>query len=102
METVIERNIDFAAQAADPLWERFQKAEDPVKGDILYMLGEIGDEMMIPKLEDIITEISNNELRETAGEAIDRIKERRFKDNNGEDTESVCNLGDSSSFFPTE
>ena len=76
METVIEKNIDLAAQAADPLWERFQKVEDPVKGDILYMLGEIGDEMMIPKLEDIITEISNNELRETAGEAIDRIKER--------------------------
>ena len=80
METVMDKNMELAVRSTDPLWERFQQVEDPVKGDMLYILGEVGDERMLQKLESVICGLSDDELRKTAGEAIERIKARFIRE----------------------
>jgi len=76
METIVEKESDLAARAIDPLWEKFSGVDDTVKGDILYLLGEIGNHDTISRLETIISTNANPELQEAAIEAVDRIKER--------------------------
>ena len=77
METIVEKESDLAARAIDPLWERFSGVDDTVKGDILYLLGEIGNHDTISRLETIVATNANPELQEAAIEAVDRIKERQ-------------------------
>jgi HEAT repeat protein len=77
METIVEKASDLAARAIDPLWEKFSGVDDTVKGDILYLLGEIGNHDTISRLETIIATNANPEVQEAAVEAVDRIKERQ-------------------------
>lgn len=76
MEIMIEKDIGIAAQAAGFLEEGSKTAKDPVKGDIYYILGQIGDEPLIPALERVLTENPVKEVKEALEEAIERIRER--------------------------
>jgi hypothetical protein len=77
LETIIEQNIDLAAQVVDPLLEHLPVTTDPVKGDIVYILGETADQNIIPKLEGVSIDSDNPELKEMAREAIVKIKNRQ-------------------------
>ena len=76
MEELVEKNVDLLASAADTLWERAQTVDDPIRGDIYYILGQVGDETLIPKLKTVLSGSSGKELKEAAEEAIARIVER--------------------------
>jgi len=76
VETIVERNSDLSRQIAAPLWERLEHAGDAAKGDILYILGEAGDESMIPGFESFLSSNPGRELREAAEEAVSRIRSR--------------------------
>jgi hypothetical protein len=73
MEEIADRNSELAAQVIDPLWERFHQVEDPVKGDIVYILGESGDYKIVPRLQMILDSQYNTEVKEAAKEAIEKI-----------------------------
>ena len=77
LETIIEKNSDIAAQVVDPLLERYPVVDDQVKGDILYILGETGDQNIMSQLESVFKTSGNPELQETAREAVMKIWERR-------------------------
>jgi hypothetical protein len=77
LETVIEKNSDLAGQVVDPLLERYPIVDDQVKGDILYILGETGDQNITSELENVFKNSINPELQETAREAVMKIWERR-------------------------
>ncbi len=74
MEEIAEKNKKLASTVVEPLWNRFLHAEDRVKGDILYILGEAGDHELIPRLEMISEGQYDAELKEAASEAIEKIK----------------------------
>ncbi len=76
MEEIIEHDIELAAQAIEPLWERFYGIDDQAKGDVLYIFGECGNDKTLSKLESILTDQYNNELKEAAKEAIKSIQQR--------------------------
>jgi glutaredoxin len=76
LEEIAGRNLELAAQVIDPLWERFHHAEDPVKGDIIYILGESGDHRIAPRLEIILSGQYHTEVKEAAKEALEKIAER--------------------------
>ena len=76
LETVIEKNSELAAQVVDPLLERYPIVDDQVKGDILYVLGETGDQNITSQLENVFKNTTNPELQETAREAVMKIWER--------------------------
>lgn len=77
MEEITDRNPELAAQVIDPLWERFHQVEDPVKGDIIYILGESGDYKIAPRMEMILSGEYHAEVKEAAGEALEKIEARR-------------------------
>lgn len=74
MEEVAEKNPEMAAQAIDPLWRRFFQASDQVKGDIMYILGEVRSPKLIPKLRTVIEGSYSHEIREAAKEALEKIE----------------------------
>ncbi len=78
MEFIADENPALAAEAADPLWQRFPEAPDPVKGDLLHVLGETGPASLITRLQTVGEDDSYAEdVREAAREAGAAIRDRR-------------------------
>ena len=69
------KNPGMAAKAIDPLWARFEGVADQVKGDILYLFGEIGDPRVIPWLVEVTTGEFDAEVKEAAKEALEKISD---------------------------
>jgi hypothetical protein len=76
MEEIAHRRRDIAAQVTDPLWDRLSEVNDPVKGDIIHVLGEIGDENLLPPMREIVDGDYDLEVKEAAREAIMKITDR--------------------------
>ena len=74
MEEIIDRQPELAAQAIKPLWERFFEVSDQVKGDILYVFGEIGKPQALSNLESVLSGEFGKEVKEAAEEALQKIK----------------------------
>lgn len=74
METVAEEKPDLARQVIDPLWDRFDLADDKVKGDILYLVGEIDNGSSFGKIENILNRRNDfdAEIIESAEEAFEK------------------------------
>jgi hypothetical protein len=79
METIAAEKPALAQQIISPLWDRFDSADDKVKGDILYLVGEIDTGTSIGRIEDILNRKSefDAEIIEAAEEALD--KQRHFE-----------------------
>lgn len=76
LEYIAEQNSKLAAEVISPLWDLFHKVKDPVKGDIIYILGETGDYAIIPKLKMILCGLYDNEVKNAAKEAINKIEQK--------------------------
>jgi len=74
MEELTEKNPVLALQAAESLWERFDAADETVKGDLLYVLGEFRRPEMLPRFRDIQNGPCSPDVREAAAEAIEKIE----------------------------
>lgn len=76
MEEMIEKDIGLVVPVLGALLDGIKAADDSVKGDIYYLLGEAGDETMIPKLKTALSDNPEKELKEALEEAIERIEAR--------------------------
>jgi hypothetical protein len=74
MEELVENNLDLATQILKPLWERFHKVDDRVKGDLLYLFGQLKRTEILPQLQAILNGDYDPEVLEAAQEALDKIK----------------------------
>ncbi len=70
METVGERNPELAREALEPLWEGMERADPSARGDIVYLVGELGDARWNGRLEDLLGRSDDPELREAVREAL--------------------------------
>lgn len=75
METLAEENPDLARTALNPLVERFESAADPVKGDVLYILGELKSKQAVPFIKTVLEGNYTEEVKEGAREALDELKD---------------------------
>ena len=73
MEEIADQNPVMASDVIDFLWDRFQRLPDPVKGDILYMFGEIKDRRAVSWLEEVLGGDFHEEVKEAAQEALDKM-----------------------------
>ncbi|MCP4625075.1 MAG: hypothetical protein GY850_16335 [bacterium] len=73
MEEIADQNPALASKVVDFLWQQFHELSDPVKGDILYMLGEIKDRRAQSWLEEVLAGDYNEEVKEAAQEAMDKM-----------------------------
>ena len=73
MEEIVDQNPALASQVIDFLWDRFQRLPNPVRGDILYMFGEIKDPRAVPWLVEVLGGEYDEEVKEAAEEAIEKM-----------------------------
>lgn len=76
MEEIEARDSHLATHIEKPLWDRFFDMEDPVKGDIIYVLGKTGNRETLTRLDSILKGPFGNDVKETAKEAIETIRKR--------------------------
>ena len=74
MEEIIEHDRKLARQCVEPLWERFSDLNGQVRGDVIYILGEAGTDNMIPRLEGVLKDEADADIREAVQEAIKTMK----------------------------
>jgi thiol-disulfide isomerase/thioredoxin len=73
MEELAEKDLALALQTAEPLWGQFDEADDTVKGDLLYVFGELKSTDMLPRIREIQTGPFAPDVRESAAEAAEKI-----------------------------
>ena len=77
METIAASNPRLAAEALPVLCERYDRLEEAVQGDVLYIMGETGDHRMVPFLKDVAAHSPNPDVCQAAREALASIQQRR-------------------------
>jgi hypothetical protein len=73
MEEIADQNSTLASEVIDFLWDQFHQLNDQIKGDILYLLGEIKDRRAVSWLEEVLGGEYSEEVKEAAQEAIDKM-----------------------------
>jgi hypothetical protein len=69
-EELIEKSAALANQMTLPLLDRLHKLEEPVMGDVIYLLGEIGDHRAVSELSQIAAANFSTEIIDAAQEAL--------------------------------
>jgi hypothetical protein len=73
MEEIADQNSTMASEVIDFLWDRFHQLSDQIKGDILYVFGEIRDRRAVSWLEEVVGGEYNEEVKEAAEEAFEKF-----------------------------
>lgn len=73
MEELYALRPELARQVIDPLWDRFGAVSDPIKGDILYVFGEMGEPRVIPRLASLLQSELSAGVRDAAAEALAKL-----------------------------
>ena len=73
IEEIAGKSPGMASAAIDPLWNRFGRVADQIKGDILYLFVEIGDRRAISWLKIVLDDDFDTEVKEAAREALDKL-----------------------------
>jgi hypothetical protein len=76
LETIAGEKPELAQQTMVPLWDRFDAADDKVKGDILYLVGESDNGGSIERIQQVLNNRLNydEEIMEAAEEALEKQK----------------------------
>jgi hypothetical protein len=70
MEEMGEANPALALEALEILWGRMDKAGPSAKGDMVYLIGKLGNETWRPSLERLLRDVSSPELGEAIKDAL--------------------------------
>ena len=76
MVTVEELNAvapDLGRQALDAVWARFDTLSDPVKGDMLFLCGEVGNRSLAPRIRAVLQGGASLEVQAAAEEALAKL-----------------------------
>lgn len=74
METVAEHNPELAREALEPLWDRMGKADLSAKGDVVYLIGELGDARWKARLEGLLERTEEPDLQDAVREALEGLE----------------------------
>jgi len=75
MEGLIEKERELSETAVPELWNRYERVDTSVRGDILYLIGETGHWGSLTKLKKVSTGDGPDDLIEAALDAMGRIEE---------------------------
>jgi hypothetical protein len=76
LETIAEEKPALAQKMVAPLWDRFDAADEKVKGDILYLVGEVDTGDSAGRILDVLNRKADYdaEIIEAAEEALEKQK----------------------------
>ncbi|MFA6009758.1 MAG: thioredoxin family protein [Desulfobacteraceae bacterium] len=69
-------NKQMADHIIDELWNRFDIVGDTLKGDIVYLTGEIGSTIYIEKLQAIMQQNPGSELMDALNDSMELLRDR--------------------------
>jgi glutaredoxin len=72
-ETLVESAPRLASEMASPLWERCAQLGTAAKGDVIYLLGEIGAVALRDELRTCYERETNPELRDALRETLEKL-----------------------------
>jgi hypothetical protein len=72
-ETLVETAPQLAATLAAPLWKRYPRLGTAAKGDVIYLLGEIGAVAMRDELSVLRETETDPELRDALNETLEKL-----------------------------
>ncbi|MGD8338158.1 MAG: hypothetical protein PVI34_04180 [Desulfobacterales bacterium] len=74
MEELAAADLTLARQVIAPLLKRYPQSADSVKGDMLYIFGELQSPQCLSHLRSVLAAEENSEIREAAQEALEKIE----------------------------
>jgi len=74
VEKVAEDNHPLAQTLCDTIWTLIPTVNEQVQGDLIYLSGICGNDSHIPKLEQLATQVNNEDIKEAISEAIETIQ----------------------------
>jgi alkyl hydroperoxide reductase subunit AhpF len=74
MEELAAVDLTLARQAIVPLWKQYPQSTESVKGDMLYIFGELKSPQCLPHLRSVLATEANSDIREAAQEALEKIE----------------------------
>lgn len=74
IEEIIEKDISLAETIVDLLEEDFPSLSDQIKGDMIYLFGQMASQKALPIVMTAINESPNAEIQEIAQETIEKIR----------------------------
>ena len=66
-------NPGLAKEILEPLWGKIADMAVPVKGDMVYLFGELGDDRWIRRLNGLLSEETPREMIDAVNEAVERL-----------------------------
>lgn len=72
-ETLVEDDPGLAADVLEPLVAAFADVDDMVRGDLLHVIGESGNDAALPFLATVAAGDYDDEVRSAADEAIEKL-----------------------------
>lgn len=76
LEEIQDANPALATSVTDALCRLLDDSEGPVLGDLIYLLGLVGSEECIPKLEGILQIEQDQQMREVLLEALEKLRQK--------------------------
>ncbi|MEJ2221293.1 MAG: thioredoxin family protein [Desulfobacterales bacterium] len=73
MEEIIAKKPDLAVRTIRPLWRKFDEVDNRVKGDLVYILGQMAPKETTPLLESVLKGEYASEVKEAAKEALEDL-----------------------------
>jgi thiol-disulfide isomerase/thioredoxin len=73
-ESLVEMDPGLASGVAEPLMAVFADVDDMVKGDLLHVIGESGNQAALPFLATVATGDGDHEVQAAAEEAIEKLR----------------------------
>ncbi len=73
MEDLGERAPDLARTVLEPLWQKMSAVDETVQGDIIYLVGEIGNSHWVPRLEALLKVVVFPDLEDAVQDALDTL-----------------------------
>jgi len=74
MEELLDKAPTLAEVVISELWKNFTTYDDPVKGDILYITGETGNQIFLERVNQILDGNYPDEIKEAAEEAMENLQ----------------------------
>lgn len=76
VETIHESSPPLIENIMETLWGRYPEVSDTVKGDIIYLAGEVANESYKKKLDALLHENLSDDLHESVMESIKSLQKR--------------------------
>lgn len=77
LEEIAQSDGGLAGRALEPVWREYARHDASVRGDILYLIGELGASDWIEVLEPLMEREDDDQVRSVLMETISRIRSKQ-------------------------